>query len=136
MRRPVVAIVAHARQVPAPERELFASGLQAHLGTRALIVKTCHRVQAYTTVADAADSAAVATVAAAVPEGGRVLEGEAAVRHIVAVATGRDSVVIGEDQILHQLREALEAARTENALDTDVDRLFGLALRAGRKARS
>lgn len=133
-RRPVVALVAHARQVPASERERFAAALRADLGTSALIVETCHRVEAYATVAGTADSAALAAVA--VPEGGRILEGPAAARHAIAVATGRDSVVVGEDQILHQLREALEAARASGALEAEVDRLFGLALRAGRRARS
>ena len=133
-RRPVVALVAHARQVPAPERERFAAALRADLGTSALIVETCHRVEAYATVAGAADSAALAAVA--VPEGGRILEGPAAARHAIGVATGRDSVVVGEDQILHQLREALQSARASGALDAEVDRLFGLALRAGRRARS
>ena len=63
-------------------------------------------------------------------------KGRPRARHAIAVATGRDSVVVGEDQILHQLREALEAARASGALEAEVDRLFGLALRAGRRARS
>jgi glutamyl-tRNA reductase len=65
-----------------------------------------------------------------------VLSGDEAVRHAVAVAAGRDSVVVGEDQILHQLREALEAARTSGSLEPEVDRLFTLALSAGRRIRS
>ena len=70
------------------------------------------------------------------PSGGRVLAGEAAVRHAVVVATGRDSIVLGEDQILHQLREAVRTARTAGDLDPATDRLFAMALQAGRQARS
>jgi glutamyl-tRNA reductase len=79
-------------------------------------------VEAYATVAGAADSAALAGVA--VPEGGRILERRDAAHHLVSVATGRDSVVLGEDQVLHQLREALEAARASGALDTQVDTIM------------
>jgi len=125
--------VTHARHVPAQEREAFASGLRAGSASTALILETCHRVEAYTTDGGERDPA---ELAAALPEGGRLLSGDVAVRHAVTVATGRDSVVLGEDQILHQIRESLSAARRAGALDPDIDRLFGLALQAGRRARS
>ena len=70
------------------------------------------------------------------PSGGEVLTGEAAIRHVLAVAIGRDSVIIGEDQVLHQLREAVVSARSEGDLDPILERLLGLALRDGRRARS
>ena len=54
----------------------------------------------------------------------------------MTVAVGRDSVVLGEDQILHQLRASVEATRAADALNPALDRLFALALRAGRRARS
>jgi glutamyl-tRNA reductase len=75
-------------------------------------------------------------VAALLPPGGRMLTGAAAVHHAIAVATGRDSVVIGEDQVLHQLRQALAAARAARELDPILERLFATALRTGRVARS
>jgi glutamyl-tRNA reductase len=52
------------------------------------------------------------------------------------VAVGRDSVVVGEDQILHQLRNAVDAARAAGTLDPALERLFAIALQAGRRARS
>ena len=70
------------------------------------------------------------------PAGGQILTGERAVRHAIAVAVGRDSVVVGEDQILHQLRTSVDAARAADALDPALERLLALALRAGRRARS
>ena len=133
VRRRIVALVAHARQVPALDRERFASRLRAELHPSVLILETCHRVEAYTTSADDDPSTDMALV---VPAGGRVLSGDVAVRHAVSVATGRDSVVLGEDQILHQLRASLEAARSSGSLDPEVDRLFAMALQAGRRIRS
>lgn len=133
VRRPIVALVVHARQVPAVDRERFAARLHVDPNPRTLILETCHRVEAYTTWIDADPSTELMS---ALPAGGRVLRGDAAVRHAISVATGRDSVVLGEDQILHQLREALAEARTSGALEPEVDRLFALALNAGRRIRS
>jgi glutamyl-tRNA reductase len=130
---PVIAITAHARQVPATERTRLAARLRAELGTRSVILETCHRVEAYTTGPDESE---LADMASWLPAGSRVQSGEAAVRHAVTVAAGRDSVVVGEDQILHQLREAIEAARTAATLEPTIERLFTVALRTGRRARS
>ena len=129
----VVALTAHARQVPAIERERFASRLRKELAATTLLLATCHRVEAYTICRSEEDRT---TLAGLVPAGGEVLIGESAVRHAITVALGRDSVVVGEDQILHQLRESLDHARASVALDGALERLFALALQAGRRARS
>jgi glutamyl-tRNA reductase len=126
----LVALVTHARHVPAIERERFATALHGDLARGSLKLETCHRVEAYFTSADAAD------LAAAIPAGGRVLVGVQAVHHAMSVAVGRDSVVVGEDQILHQLRTSIDAARTAGSLDSALERLFAIALQAGRRARS
>jgi glutamyl-tRNA reductase len=75
-------------------------------------------------------------LSALVPAGGRRYVGEDAARHAIAVAVGLDSVVVGEDQVLHQLRRSVAEAQAGGRLDPVVDRLFSLALRAGRRARS
>jgi glutamyl-tRNA reductase len=126
----LVALVTHARLVPAPERERFASRLRHESAGRPLILETCHRVEAYLVSAD--DGMAPEWL----PAGGRLLVGEAAIRHAISVAVGRDSVVIGEDQILHQLRESVDSARGEDRLHPILERLFSAGLRAGRRARS
>ncbi len=128
---PIVALVTHARHVPATDRERFAMALHEELAGRALVLQTCHRVEAYLRSADDA-----ALLAPALPAGGRALTGEHAVHHAMTVAVGRDSVVVGEDQILHQLRASVDAARAGGTLDPALERLFALALHAGRRARS
>jgi glutamyl-tRNA reductase len=129
----VVALVAHARQVPAVERERFGTRLRKELADRALLLETCHRVEGYIICAD--DTERMALVCA-LPAGAKALVGEPAVRHAITVAVGRDSVVVGEDQVLHQLRESVHKARAADTLDTALERLFALALQAGRRARS
>jgi glutamyl-tRNA reductase len=129
----LVALVSHARSVPARKREQLALRIRDELAGRALVLETCHRVEAYWTGTAEPD----AVVGPAwLPEGSRVLAGRDAVEHAVAVAVGRDSVVVGEDQVLHQLRESVDAARTAGHLDPALERLFAMALQAGRRARS
>jgi glutamyl-tRNA reductase len=128
---PVVALVTHARHVPAIERERFSAALHRELVGGALAMETCHRVEGYLTSVENAER-----LAAAIPAGGRVLIGEPAVHHAMTVAVGRDSVVVGEDQILYQLRASVDAARNAGSLDPALERLFALALQAGRRARS
>lgn len=128
---PIVALVTHARHVPATERERFATALHGEADGRRLTLETCHRVEAYLRSAEEA-----ARLARLLPAGGRALVGEAAVRHAMTVAVGRDSVVLGEDQILHQVRRSVDAGRAADALDPALERLFALALKAGRRARS
>jgi glutamyl-tRNA reductase len=52
------------------------------------------------------------------------------------VAAGLDSAIVGEDEVLHQVREALAQARASRPLDRRVHRLFETAIAAGRRARA
>jgi glutamyl-tRNA reductase len=128
----LVALVTHARHVPSIERERFGIEARDRSSDAArFVLETCHRVEAYGVVRDH-----TAVDRGHLPPGGRLLVDEGVVRHVVGVAVGLDSVVIGEDQILHQLRETLTAARASGTLDPLLERLFTAALRAGRVARS
>ena len=128
----IVALVAHARHVPAVEREGFSVRAREWSARRSgFVLETCHRVEAYGVIRD--DSPADHPP---MPDGGQYLTTEAVVRHAITVAVGRDSVVVGEDQILHQVRQAMVTARTGGTLDPVLERLLTHALRAGRLARS
>ena len=59
-----------------------------------------------------------------------------AVQHLLAVASGLDSLVVGEDQILGQVRTALKAAGDHGTLGRTLRDLGRLALRAGKRARA
>jgi glutamyl-tRNA reductase len=59
-----------------------------------------------------------------------------AVKHLFEVCSGVDSMVLGDEQILGQVRETMNAARSSGVLKYPLLRLFQEALRVGRKVRS
>ncbi len=61
---------------------------------------------------------------------------EEAVRHLFEVAAGLDSMVIGEPQILSQVRDAFRRAEAEGATGHALTALFHSAGRAGRRVRT
>lgn len=63
------------------------------------------------------------------------LSGEDGMRHFMEVATGLDSLVLGEKQILGQIKAAIELARAEGMLRTEFNVLSQIVVRAGKKAQ-
>jgi glutamyl-tRNA reductase len=59
-----------------------------------------------------------------------------AVQHLLSVACGLDSMVIGESQILGQVRQALRTAGEQGTLGRALSDLGSLALRAGKRAHA
>ena len=59
-----------------------------------------------------------------------------AVHHILRVASGLDSMVIGENQILGQLKNAYRLGAENNLTGTVINRLFHKAFEAGKKVRT
>lgn len=128
----VVALTAHARDVPSGARARFAADLEPlanHPG--AIVVHTCHRVEVYVAVEALGDIELPEP-----PPGSNQLRDKAAVEHLITVACGMDSAVLGEEQILHQIRGTYTSRRDEHPLNTVLDRLFGTSLQAGKRARS
>jgi glutamyl-tRNA reductase len=126
----VLALIAHARGVSSTAREAFAAECEALAAHDAIIlVHTCHRVELYVALGAFGDG-----VLPQLPPGGLRLEDAAAARHLINVACGLHSAVLGEDQILHQVRETYALRHTTRALDPVLDRLFQVALNAGRRA--
>ncbi len=63
------------------------------------------------------------------------IDAEAAT-HLFRVASGIDSLVIGESQILKQVREALETSQAVGSANLIINEVFQRALRVGKRARS
>ncbi|MBO0836695.1 MAG: glutamyl-tRNA reductase [Actinobacteria bacterium] len=111
----------------------------------AFVLSTCNRVEVYAEV-DKFHSAVAAVCellsrhsqlpAAKLTPYLYVHYQDRAVQHLLAVACGLDSMVIGESQILGQLRQALHLARERGTLGRTLSDLGSLALRAGKRAQS
>lgn len=66
----------------------------------------------------------------------RLERDQEAARHLFRVASGLDSAILGEPQILGQVREALAVAHEESTAGPILERLFQRALATGKRARS
>jgi glutamyl-tRNA reductase len=106
------------------------------------VLCTCHRTEVYFT-ADGMEADAVHVVAGLLPglqptdhHDLRFLEGTEAIEHLFRVASGLDSLVIGEPQVLGQVRRAYTAARREGAAGPVLSNIFGRAIRIGRQVRA
>jgi glutamyl-tRNA reductase len=64
------------------------------------------------------------------------LPSEQAVRHVFRVASGLDSMVLGEPQILGQLKEAVRAAQSAGTLGTVLNRLFQRSFAVAKEVRT
>jgi glutamyl-tRNA reductase len=126
------------------------SGVLQHLRTtapvgEAVVLATCNRVEVY------ADTdgfhAGVDAVSDLLSRLSGVSLGELskhlyvhweaqAVLHLFSVAAGLDSMVVGESQILGQLRRAYATARSDDAAGRVLHELFQRALRAGKRAHA
>ncbi|GLW69898.1 glutamyl-tRNA reductase [Kitasatospora phosalacinea] len=127
-----------------PTRVLHEAAASATVGEAAL-VNTCNRIELY---------ADVDKFHAGVAELSQLLAGHSgvdldeltphlyvhyedrAVHHLFSVACGLDSMVVGEGQILGQLRDALAKAQEEHTAGRGLNELFQQALRVGKRAHS
>jgi glutamyl-tRNA reductase len=110
-----------------------------------LVVSTCNRVEIYAEVSrfHAAVDDIVATLA---KSSGLTVEeltaacyvhyDERAVQHLFEVAAGLDSMVVGEPQILGQVRSALAEAQELGTAGRELNELGQVALRVGKSVRS
>src|SRR5690606_25880498 len=117
------------------------AALRALPGVREVaLLSTCNRTELY---ASADDDAALADWLASHPRGGGDLHAylyrhadDAAARHLFRVACGLDSMVLGEPQILGQVKQAWTMARDARALGGELDRLFQHAFVTAKRART
>jgi glutamyl-tRNA reductase len=137
---PIWAVVAAADRFAMGDRERIATRAREHVADRrdCLALVTCHRVELYGTGTD--EDARRALEATRIPSGPNagppvLLTQEEAIRHVCRLAAGLESAILGEDQVLHQLRVALSGL-VERRADPGLTRLLELAVGAGRRARA
>ncbi|WP_062365626.1 glutamyl-tRNA reductase [Variovorax paradoxus] len=122
-------------------RSSFAGG--RHPQVEAAIISTCNRTEIYC----AAEHAALDHTVGWLAESGGVapallrshaytLQDDEAARHVFRVASGLDSMVLGEAQILGQMKDAVRAAETAGALGSTLNQLFQRSFAVAKEVRT
>ncbi len=141
------------RTAPVEVRERLAlpEAMQAELvarlgagadGDEVMLVSTCNRVEVYT--ASSSPELVHARVVSALselagPEVGAHLyahSGEAAVSHLFRVAASLDSMVVGEPQILGQVKDAFELSQKAGGVRGELSRAVNAALSSAKRVRT
>ena len=127
--------------VPKALRDLAG---REHLAEVALL-STCNRTEVYACctkfhpgVADASEFLAEQAGMRAADLSDHIYSyyDEAAVAHLFGVAAGVDSVILGEGQILGQVRDALKVAESEGTAQQALSRVFRHAIEVGKRSRA
>ena len=114
-----------------------------HPGVETAIISTCNRTEIYC----AGEQPAVDHTLGWLAQSGGVspallashsytLEDSLVARHAFRVASGLDSMVLGEAQILGQMKDAVRAAETAGALGTTLNQLFQRSFAVAKEVRS
>ena len=119
--------------------------LRAEAGlAEAMMLSTCNRVEVYGRGEEGGDTRALEWFLGATPGPTRDelmpyvyrLTGAAAIRHAFRVAASLESLVIGEPQILGQVKDAYQAAEQAGTLGSSLNALRNRSLAAAKRART
>ena len=109
----------------------------------AMILSTCNRTELYCSVREGAEQnpsnwlhARNQMTPGRLDEFLYLHTDDAAVRHVFRVATGLESMVLGEPQILGQVKDAWRAARSAHTLHAPMDRLLQNAFQVAKRVRT
>lgn len=111
----------------------------------AVILSTCNRVEIYFTTHNFEE--AVLSIKEFISSFHRIEEGvlsphiyiyrgRDAIRHLLTVSAGLDSMIVGEPQILGQVKKAFEGAMRVGASDKVLNQIMKFALKTGKRVRT
>ncbi|RQG99041.1 glutamyl-tRNA reductase [Natrarchaeobius oligotrophus] len=123
---------------PESQRDGVARLLSVSEIEEAYVLSTCNRVEAYVVGPDpAVGRATLEEFFASVDDDAIVhADHDEALRHLLSVAAGLESVVVGEDQILGQVRTAYEDARTADGIGSMLEPAVTKAIHVGERGRT
>ncbi len=131
------------KNAPVSVREKFAFDLQKRAEIRrslghAVVLCTCNRTELYFSdpKSDAAALLARFSGFEKIPEYLHTYEGETALRHLFRVASGIDSMLTGEDEILRQVKEAYAEASAAGNTDFELNTVFQAAITGAKRIKT
>ena len=111
--------------------------------SEAVLVSTCNRTELYLVAQEPKDGMASLQLAVEHIAGSAfkkeyfyILTGEHCVRHLLLVASSLDSLIVGEGQILSQVKDAYHLARSAGTTATLFNTIFNQAISTGKKIRT
>lgn len=118
----MIELLQRDHQFSLQEREAFFHEVKQKLNDKYVLLKTCNRVEAYL------DGMAANKCYSPVSH--------ETVFHLFSLTSGLNSVLVGENQILHQVKTAYHNALSEGRTSKTLNLLFQWALKAGKRVRS
>ncbi len=101
------------------------------------VLKTCNRVEVY--VVSPKGSKVLLEFAKRMKVSSRIidfLDHEESLRHLLRLASGLESMIVGEDQILGQVKELFMLAKKVGATGKTLDTAFNKAIQVGKRVRN
>lgn len=140
-----VSVLERAALAPEARGKLLQDAVSAEPVTESAVLSTCNRIELYADVDKFHAGVAELSTLLARHSGAGLEEltpylyvhyEDRAVHHLFSVACGLDSMVVGEGQILGQIKDALAVAQELHTAGRLLNDLFQQALRVGKRAHS
>lgn len=149
---PILCLGLNHQTAPVALRERLNCSLATLAGhmttavTELALISTCNRIELYAIIQPGETAAAAPLLnllaqtqqldPAELEDYVYFLTGDTAVNHLLRVASGLDSLVLGEPQILGQVTDAYMTAVSQHTIGPILDALFKTAIRTGKRART
>lgn len=102
----------------------------------AVLLKTCNRIELYVHHEEGVSLERVFQDFGVSKEMLYEADGQEALKHLMYVTSSLDSMVLGEPQIMGQVKQAFEEAKSEHFISPLMDRIFQKAFRVAKKVRN
>ena len=124
--------------------EAYARFRELAPDSECVILQTCNRVEIFLSSCDAPDEQEILDIWSAATglykddfsNNVELSFGQEAILHLLRLTSGLDSLVIGEDQILGQVRRSFEFSRSNGHSGSNLSLIFTKALKVGSKVRT
>jgi len=100
-----------------------------------VVIKTCNRVEAYIS-AEKPREVLEEVVNRLKSEKSGIFVGKNALEHLMRVACGLEAMIVGEDQILGQIKKCYLESKKARTIDSLLDMAFDRAIKVAKRARS
>lgn len=100
-----------------------------------VVIRTCNRVEVYIT-SEKPRAVLEGVVDRLKLEKGGIFVGKDALEHLMRVACGLEAMIVGEDQILGQIKKSYLKSKLEGTMDCLLDMAFDRAIKVAKRARS